>query len=95
MIGRGHPQASNAEFMWPSAAYIHLMLDLTYDALGRYTEAITEYEASIRLGRDITSTQCYLGFALAKAGRRNEAESILNKLRTSKEYVSPAELAIL
>lgn len=32
---------------------------------------------------------------MAKAGRRNEAESILKKLETTKEYVSPAELAVL
>ncbi len=32
---------------------------------------------------------------LASEGRRNEAEPILKKLETSKEYVSPAELAIL
>jgi hypothetical protein len=28
-------------------------------------------------------------------GKRNEAIAMLNKLKTSKEYVSPAELAIL
>jgi hypothetical protein len=32
---------------------------------------------------------------LAKAGRRSEAEAILKRLETTKEYVSPAELAIL
>ena len=42
-----------------------------------------------------TSLQCFLGYALAKAGRRNEAEAILKKLETTEEYVSPAELAVL
>lgn len=73
----------------------HTVLAYTYDAMGRYNEAITEYEASILLGGDNTSDQCFLGFALAKAGRRNEAEAILKKLEPSKEYVSPAELAVL
>ena len=38
---------------------------------------------------------CYLGYAYAKSGKRDEALAILNKLKTTKEYVSPAELAIL
>ncbi|MDQ3489896.1 MAG: hypothetical protein M3449_02365 [Acidobacteriota bacterium] len=36
----------------------------------------------------------FLGYALAKAGRRDEAFALLGKLKTSKEYVSPAELAV-
>ena len=42
-----------------------------------------------------TSIQCYLGYAYAKSGKRAEALAILDKLKTTKEYVSPAELAIL
>jgi serine/threonine-protein kinase len=76
-------------------ALSHALLAYTYDAMGRYNEAIAEYEAHIRLAGDNASDQCYLGNSLAKAGRRNEAEAILKKLETSKEYVSPAELAVL
>jgi tetratricopeptide (TPR) repeat protein len=75
--------------------FSHLILAYCYDAMGRYSEAITEYETHIRLGGDNTSDQCYLGYSLAKAGRRTEAEAILKKLETTKEYVSPAELAVL
>src|SRR6185503_4094747 len=71
------------------------ILAYTYDAMGHYNEAISQYEAHIRLAGDNTSDQCYLGYSLAKTGRRNEAEAILKKLETSKEYVSPAELAVL
>jgi len=71
------------------------ILAYTYDAMGRYNEAISQYEAHIRLAGDNASDQCYLGYSLAKTGRRNEAEAILKKLETSKEYVSPAELAVL
>ena len=35
------------------------------------------------------------GYALAKAGRRNEAEALRKRLETAKEYVSPAELSAL
>ena len=76
-------------------ALSHAILAYTYDAMRRYNEAIAEYEAHIRLAGENASDQCYLGYSLAKAGRRNEAEAILKKLATSKEYVSPAELAVL
>ena len=36
-----------------------------------------------------------MGYALAQAGKRNEALAILEKLKTTKEYVSPTELAVL
>jgi len=36
-----------------------------------------------------------LGYALAQSGKRNEAQAVLDRLKNTKEYVSPAELAIL
>jgi HEAT repeat protein len=36
-----------------------------------------------------------LGHALAMSGRNNEAKAILDKLKASKQYVSPTELASL
>jgi serine/threonine-protein kinase len=75
--------------------FAHLMLAYTYDAMGQHNEAIAEYEESIRLQGDNTSSQCYLGYALAKAGRRNDAGALRKRLETTKEYVSPAELAVL
>ncbi len=76
-------------------AFSRAILAYTYDGMGRYNEAIAEYEAHIRLAGDNTSDQCYLGYALAKAGRRKEAEAMLKKLETTKEYVAPAELAVI
>lgn len=35
------------------------------------------------------------GYAYAKSGKRDEALAILGKLKTTKEHVSPAELAAL
>ena len=70
-------------------------LGYTYNAMGQYNDAIAKFEESLRLKGDNTSDQCYLGYALAKAGRRSEAEEILKRLETKKEYVSPAELAVL
>jgi serine/threonine-protein kinase len=75
--------------------YAHTYLGYTYSGMRRYDEAVAEYETTNRLDGDSTSVHCFLGYALAKAGRRNEAEAILKKLETTKEYVSPAELAVL
>lgn len=36
-----------------------------------------------------------LGYNVALSGKRSEAFAILNKLKTTKEYVAPAELAYL
>ncbi len=64
-------------------------------ARGQYVEAIKNYKEMIKLNGAHTGVDCYLGFALAKAGRTSEARTMLNKLQTGKEYVSPFELAVL
>ncbi|MEO5896794.1 MAG: hypothetical protein ABIS06_13940 [Vicinamibacterales bacterium] len=38
---------------------------------------------------------CYLGYAYATSGKRDEALAILGKLKTTREHRSPAELAAL
>ena len=75
--------------------YSHVVLGYVYAASGRYAEALAEYQETSRLGGETTSLQCYIGYALAKSGQQPAAEAILKRLETSKEYVSPAELAIL
>jgi tetratricopeptide (TPR) repeat protein len=75
--------------------YSHVVLGYVYAASGRYAEALAEYKETSRLGGETTSLQCYLGYALAKSGQQPAAEAILKRLETNKEYVSPAELAIL
>ncbi len=73
----------------------HNVLGYVYTVNGQYNDGIAEYEEAIRVGGASTSIDCYLGIALAKAGRRSEAEAILKRLETTKEYVSPVELAVL
>ncbi len=60
-----------------------------------YAEAINEYQRTISLDGATTSYLIYLGHAYAMSGKRDDALAILNKLKTTKEHVSPAELAIL
>ena len=73
----------------------HSYLGYAYTAKGMYAEAIAAYQQAIKAGGDTTEAQIYLGAAYAKAGEREKAQAILKRLQTSKEYVSPGELAIL
>jgi TolB-like protein/Flp pilus assembly protein TadD len=75
--------------------YAHLFLGFTYAAKEMYAEAITSYQEAIKLGLDTPSTQIHLGVAYARAGSRQQGEAILKRLQTSKDHVSPGELAML
>lgn len=79
---------------YPNFSFGSAILGYTYAAKGMYPEAVAEYQKTVKL-RNSSSDQCFLGYALGKAGRRRNAEAILNGLLKSKEYVSPGELAIL
>jgi TolB-like protein/DNA-binding winged helix-turn-helix (wHTH) protein/Tfp pilus assembly protein PilF len=68
-------------------------LGFSYEKKGMHREAIEEFRKTIELGGETTSNLIYLGFNLAQSGRKAEAQSILDRLRTTKEYVSPEELA--
>ena len=72
-----------------------LYLGYNYSAKGMYREAIAAYNELIKLEGVTSRTQIFLGAAYAKAGERERAQAILRQLQTSKEYVSPGELAIL
>ncbi|MGB7070072.1 MAG: protein kinase [Pyrinomonadaceae bacterium] len=79
----------------PEQALVHSYLGYAYAAKGNYQQAIAEYEESIRIDGVNSSDQCFLGSALSRAGRREVALSVLRELENTKDYVSPAELAIL
>jgi TolB-like protein/DNA-binding winged helix-turn-helix (wHTH) protein/Tfp pilus assembly protein PilF len=79
----------------PESSFAHSQLGITYAEKGMHAEAIAEVRKATSLGWNGTQPQIYSGYVLAKAGKRREALAILNKLKTTKEYVSPAELAIL
>ena len=66
-----------------------------YNAKGQFKEAINAYQEAIRLGDESTSVQVYLGEAYVGNDEREKAQAILKELQTTKEYVSPGELAVL
>lgn len=76
-------------------SFAHYFLGVSYAMKGMYPEAIVEYQKFSSLEGETTSEQIYLGYTYAMSGQREKALAILNNLKTTKEYVSPAELAIL
>jgi tetratricopeptide (TPR) repeat protein len=85
----------NAVKLEPNSLGAHSALGFTYAAKGMYEQAVEEFQKVISIQGETTSMQCYLGYALAKSDKRSEAKAILDKLKTTKEYVSPTELAEL
>ncbi|MDQ3252946.1 MAG: protein kinase, partial [Acidobacteriota bacterium] len=81
--------------MQPDYANAHIYLGFAYAAKGQYAEAIAAYQKDISISGETPSTLCFLGYAYGMSGKRDEALAILNKLRTTKEHVSPVELATL
>ena len=81
--------------MQPDFSFAHYFLGVSYAMKGMYTEAIAEYQKFSSLEGETTSEQIYLGYTYAMSGQREKALATLNRLKTTNEYVSPAELAIL
>lgn len=79
----------------PKDSFTYEMLGYANAMKGELQQAIDNYNTSITLGGDSSRVNCYLGYAYAKAGRKGEALALLEKIRASKEYVSPGELAAL
>jgi serine/threonine protein kinase/CheY-like chemotaxis protein/Tfp pilus assembly protein PilF len=79
----------------PAYGYSYVFLGSTYAAQRRYTEATTAYQKAITLGLDTPATQIALGAAYAQAGDQPQARTMLQRLQSSTDYVSPGELAIL
>lgn len=88
-------QLKNTLEMDRNSSLTHTILGYAYEAKGDFDKAIEEYKTTLQIQGNSTSAECYLGYSLAKAGRRAEAEAILKKLKVTKEYVSPGELAVL
>ncbi|HKE85351.1 MAG TPA: hypothetical protein VKB50_16425, partial [Vicinamibacterales bacterium] len=70
-------------------------LAAAYDAKQQHHLAVDQYLALIHRFGDNPSNLVFLGYALARAGQREQATAILERVKTTAAYVSPAELAVL
>ena len=81
--------------MQPDYVLAHINLANAYELKGQYAEAIAELQKAIGIDGETPSGQCALGYVYAKSGKHEEALAILNKLKVTKEHVSPYDLALL
>ncbi|HVF87502.1 MAG TPA: tetratricopeptide repeat protein, partial [Pyrinomonadaceae bacterium] len=79
----------------PNFGATHGALAYAYTGKGMYAEAIAEYQEQIRLEGGEPDGHIYLNAAFARAGQGEKARATLKRLETSKEYVTPVELAVL
>ena len=79
----------------PGHGMSHVILGFTYEGKGMYEAAIGEFQKAIKIMGETTSNQIYLGCALALSGKKKEARTIFEKLKNTREYVTPSELAYL
>jgi TolB-like protein/Tfp pilus assembly protein PilF len=80
----------------PRTFSAHYDLGRAYLYSGKYCEAVSAFETAMELSGNLAGT-AVLGCALAKAGRRAEAEAILEDLRNpaSQRSVSDAGVALI
>ena len=84
-----------AQRLWPSFGPIHYMLGLNNEQLGRYTEAIAEYERAIELSGDLSLLVGAVGHAYALSGRTADARNALDRLTNRGEAFPPSHAALV
>ena len=83
--------------MNPQFAQAHMALSRSYALQGHYDQAIAEAQKGSRSGGRNPTALAYRGYALARSGRKDEANQILRDLRVrfEKEKFSPFPLAVV
>jgi tetratricopeptide (TPR) repeat protein len=78
---------------FPSRRY----LSLGYDLQGKYNDALTELQRAVTSATKSTLVKSELGYAFAKAGRREEALRVMDELQRSpgERRVSPFHFALI
>jgi TolB-like protein/Tfp pilus assembly protein PilF len=71
--------------MEPDSSTAQSYLGYIYAAKKMYPQAIAAYQQSMKIDGENSSDQCYLSYALAQSGKKNEAQTLLDKLKNSKE----------
>ena len=80
----------------PNFEYAHRALGRAYGLQGNYSEGIAELRTALELTNG-TSTKGFLGLFLAKSGKRDEAEKLLNELKqeATRNYVQGYTFAVI
>jgi tetratricopeptide (TPR) repeat protein len=92
------PEFRKAVALDPNAGFPCWSLGMALQESGAYAEAITTFERGVEITQ--ANHSLYIGFlggALARAGRRADAERVLAELdeRSKREYVPPCDKALI
>jgi DNA-binding SARP family transcriptional activator/TolB-like protein len=76
--------------------FAHFFLGWAYEQKGEHAQAVAEFERAVQLD-ETPAALAYLGHGLARAGNRQAAQEILDKLQSlaRERYVSPYYLAVV
>jgi serine/threonine-protein kinase len=77
----------------PEFAMAHYELGKVLAEQGRFDDALAAFTTASRYAADNAQYQAGLAYVLAASGRRAEATRLLTRLTSSRQYVSPFELA--
>ncbi|HET6974833.1 MAG TPA: protein kinase [Pyrinomonadaceae bacterium] len=81
----------------PSFARAHYELGLVLEEEGKLDEAIAEFKLGLKMLPDNIAALTALGHAQARAGKRAEAEKVIERLQelSKQQYVSPFQTAVV
>jgi tetratricopeptide (TPR) repeat protein len=90
-------ECRNAVELAPNFWIARVILGKICEQTGQYDQAIAELSTARKLFEGATEPVALLGYVMAVAGRKREAEGILTELlvRAEGRYVPPANLALL
>jgi eukaryotic-like serine/threonine-protein kinase len=93
LIAASQKELANDPSFWDA----HWDLGSAYVQKGELEKGITALQEAVELSHHSTATLSSLGYALGRAGKRQEAEQVLRKLhqRAQPEPVAPEEIAML
>jgi len=94
---RAIEQARKTITMDPNFVGAHSLLARVLQSKGFHSEAVAEFQKALDLSEGNSSELAALGYAYAVAGKRPEAQKILDELksRSSQTYVQPVWLAVI
>jgi DNA-binding winged helix-turn-helix (wHTH) protein/TolB-like protein/Tfp pilus assembly protein PilF len=83
--------------MDPNSGFAHWAIGNAYVHKGMYAEAIAEYQKAIPLSGDSPDEPAMLAYAYALSGKRQEAQQIIDELKTraKRNYISPTIIAVI
>ncbi|HEY0765947.1 MAG TPA: protein kinase [Pyrinomonadaceae bacterium] len=83
--------------MDPSFARAHYELGLVLEEEGKLDEAIAEFKIGLKMLPDNVAALTALGHAQARAGKKADAEKVIEKLQelSKQQYVSPFQTAVV